>query len=762
MEQLTQKLRSGEMTVQSLPWPQVGPGKVLVRNHYSLISPGTESSTVRAARQGLVGKALARPQQVKLAVESLTKQGPVQTYRAVMKKLDAYSPLGYSCAGEVIDVGAAAVGFRRGDRVACAGVGHANHAEIICVPRHLCVKLAPDADLKRACYNTLGAIALQGIRQADLHLGESCAVIGLGLLGQLTCLMLRANGVKVFGIDIDEKVVETAREHCCDRAWTRQTPGLESCLEQQSDGCGVDAVIITAAASNPDPINLAGEIARKKGRVVVVGAVPTGFAREPHWYRKELELRMSCSYGPGRYDRGYEEAGHDYPFAYVRWTENRNMQAFQELVHSGRIDLDYLSTHEFPFPDAPKAYDMIVNRCEPFLGVVLKYDAARAFVPHRIAVARPRPCGKVNIAFIGAGSYAQSNLLPYVPRNDEEIICKAVLTDSGTTSKRVAERFGFEFCTSDLSQILDDGAINTVFVATRHDTHAEYVKRCLAAGKHCFVEKPLCLRPDELEEIRQQYDAGQGQHLLVGFNRRFSSHAVELKKRLPPGPCSMLYRINCGSIPKDTWIQDKEAGGGRIIGEACHFIDFLMWLCDSAVVSVHAVSLRDPDDFHDTAAINLVFANGSIGTLCYFANGSSKMPKEYIEVYSGGLTGVLRDFREHQIFGDGSPRRQRTLYQEKGQAQMIRAFLDRLKTGGEPLMSPHGCFTVMQACFAVEESLRTQTVVSLCPGGGLQDIAHDRPEDRHAVPIPAVCADAAAPCALSEYDPLPTTGVFDG
>lgn len=758
MEQLTQKLRSGEMIVQSLPWPQVGRGKVLVRNHYSLISPGTESSTVRAARQGLVGKAMARPQQVKQAVESLKKQGPVQTYRAVMKKLDAYSPLGYSCAGEVMEVGAAAVGFRRGDRVACAGVGYANHAEIICVPRNLCVKLAPDADLKRACYNTLGAIALQGIRQADLHLGESCAVIGLGLLGQLTCLMLRANGVKVFGIDIDEKTVEIAREHCCDRAWTRQTPGLKFCLEQQSDGCGVDAVIITAAASNPDPINLAGEIVRKKGRVVVVGAVPTGFAREPHWYRKELELRMSCSYGPGRYDRRYEEAGSDYPFAYVRWTENRNMQAFQELIHSGRIDLDYLSTHEFPFEDAPKAYDMIVNRSEPFLGVVLKYDAARALVPQRIAVARPRSCGKVNIAFIGAGSYAQSNLLPYVPRGDEDIICKAVLTDSGTTSKRVAERFGFEFCTSDLSHILDDSEINTVFIATRHDTHAEYVKQCLAAGKHCFVEKPLCLRPHELEELRQQYDGRQHQHLLVGFNRRFSPHAVELKKHLRPGPCSMMYRINCGAIPKDTWIQDKEAGGGRIIGEVCHFVDFLMWLCDSAVVSVHAISLRDPDDFHDTLSINLAFANGSIGTLCYFANGSSRVPKEYIEVYSGGLTGVVRDFREHQIFGDGSSRRRKTLYQDKGQAQMIRAFLDRLKAGGEPVMDPQESFTVMQACFAAEESLRTQTVVSLCPSAVPGDTARDRSEDAQAAPIPTVCAGSVTAQSSSEYSPLADSG----
>ncbi|MFC1633564.1 alcohol dehydrogenase catalytic domain-containing protein, partial [Planctomycetota bacterium] len=421
MEQLTQQLKSGEIVTQELPWPQVGPGKVLVRNHYSLISPGTEGSTVKAARKNLIGKAMARPQQVKQVVEAFKSHGLVQTYRAVLKKMDAYSPLGYSCAGEVIEVGTAVAGFQRGDKVACAGLGYANHAEIVCVPRNLCVKLAPDANLQRACYNTLGAIALQGIRQADLRLGESCAVIGLGLLGQLTCLMLRASGVKVFGIDVDEKIVQIAGEHCCDKAWIRLAPGVRLQIEQESHGLGVDAVIITAGTVSLDPINFAGEIVRKKGRVIVVGAVPTGFERNPHWYRKELELKMSCSYGPGRYDRGYEEAGSDYPFAYVRWTENRNMQAFQELIYSERIDLDYLSTHVFPLEDAPKAYNMIINRSEPFLGVVLTYEVSRVLTKRKIAIGCSHPCGKVNIAFIGAGSYAQSNLLPYLPRSDNDI-----------------------------------------------------------------------------------------------------------------------------------------------------------------------------------------------------------------------------------------------------------------------------------------------------------------------------------------------------
>ncbi len=736
MRELTQQLKSGEIVIQELPWPQVGPGKVLVRNHFSLISPGTEGSTVKAAQKGLVGKAMARPQQVKQVVEALKSHGPVQTYRAVMKKLDAYSPLGYSCAGEVMEVGTAVTEFQKGDKVACAGLGYANHAEIVCVPENLCVKLALDADLKQACYNTLGAIALQGIRQADLRLGESCAVIGLGLLGQLTCLMLRASGVSVLGVDVDENAVRMAAEHCCDRAWIRQTPGIRHHIEQASRGLGVDAVIITAATESLDPINFAGEIVRKKGRIVVVGAVPTGFERDPHWYRKELELKMSCSYGPGRYDRSYEEAGHDYPSAYVRWTENRNMQAFQELVQSKRIDCDYMSTHTFPLEEADKAYGMIVNRSEPFLGIVLEYDVSRTLMPKRITVGRSKPCGKVNIAFIGAGSYAQSFLLPYLPRGDHDIVYRAVLTDSGTTSKRVAERFGFEFCTSNLSDIVDDDTVNTAFIATRHDSHAEYVHKCLAAGKHCFVEKPLCLHPEELVEIQQQYGSRPDHHLLVGFNRRFSPHALALKAHLGPEPCAMMYRINAGVVPKDTWVQDRATGGGRIIGEVCHFIDLLMWLCGSDVRLVHAVSLSDADGLHDTVSINLAFENGSIGTIDYFANGARNVPKEYLEVYSAGLVGVIHDFRSHRIFYDGKVRRKRGSCQDKGQANMIGRFLDVLKSGGDPIASPADAFLVTKTCFAAEESLRTQNVVSLRPGESFAEPTGRHGFERiHTVPL---------------------------
>lgn len=700
------------MVIQELPCPHVGPGMVLIQNHYSLISAGTEGSTVKTARGSLLAKAKERPQQVKQVLEVFRKQGLVQTFRAVMKKLDAYSPLGYSSAGQVIEVGDGVSDFAVGDSAACAGAGYANHAEIVTVPVNLCVKLPEGADLRRATYNTLGAIALQGIRQADLRLGETCAVIGLGLIGQLTCLMLRASGVRVVGVDIDASAVAMAASHCADLALPRSSSGISDTIARFSGGLGVDAVIITAGSASLDPVNFAGEIARKKGRVVVVGSVPTGFDRDPHYYRKEIELRMSCSYGPGRYDLDYEEKGIDYPPAYVRWTEKRNMEAFQELIHRGRIDLDYLTTHEVTLEQAPQAYDMIVSRSEPFLGIVIKYDAGKPVERKRVEIAPAPPLAKVGIAFIGAGSYAQGNLLPNLPKRDPDIARRGVMTNSGTTSKRVAERFGFEFCTADEADILENPDVNTVFVATRHDTHGVYVLKSLKAGKHVFVEKPLALTLDELEEIRKQVVGSMdreiengGPVLMVGFNRRYAPLAVELKQRLANAPMSMIYRINAGAIPADNWIQDGTIGGGRIIGEACHFIDFMTFLCGAVPVRVFASAVPNPDNLHDTVAINVEFANGSIGTVSYFSNGSKALDKEYIEIYQAGVTGILNDFRELTIYGKGRPQRKKLMSQDKGQKDMINVFLGNLKNGTGSPIPFHQLYTVSLASFAAIRSL---------------------------------------------------------
>lgn len=719
MQQITNKLRHGVLSRSEFPLPFVyDKHNVLVRNHYSLISPGTEGSTVKAARKSLVGKAKERPQQVKQAIDVLRRSGPVQTYRAVMKKLDAYSPLGYSCAGEVIAVGHGVDEFVLGDLVACAG-NTANHAEVVQVPANLAVKLSPNADLKAACYNTVGSIALQGVRQADLRLGESCAVIGLGLLGQLTCLLLRSSGIKVFGVDVNEAAVETARQHCADAAWTRGTSGIEEQVQRRTGGLGVDAVIITAATSSLDPINFAGKLARKKGRVVVVGAVPTGFDREPDYYRKELELRMSCSYGPGRYDPEYEEKGHDYPAAYVRWTEKRNMQAFQDLLATGRINLDYLTTHEFPLEQAPDAYQMILDKSEPFLGIVIKYDTDRPIEATPIEVRPARPTSQVGIAFIGAGSYAQGNLLPNLPQDDPQVVCRGVLTASGATSKRVAEKFGFEFSAAQESDLLTAENINTIFIATRHNSHADYVQKSLLADKHVFVEKPLALDTEELESIREALATASGEprHLLVGFNRRFAPTARAMKAVLTNAPVVMVYRVSAGKIPADSWIQDPETGGGRIVGECCHFIDFMTYLAGAPPTRVYASAVPDPHHHNDTVSINVEFENGSVGSVAYCANGANRVPKEYVEVHQDGVSAILDDFRKVKVFGASAPNAggglSKWLGQDKGQATMVREFITRIKVGGEPLIPVEELFAVTRATFAVLESLRTRQAVDV-------------------------------------------------
>ena len=721
MHQLAQKLKNGAMNIIEVPTPALLPSTVLVRNHYSLVSAGTEGSTVKTARKGLLGKAKERPQQVKQVIDVLRSQGPVQTYRTVMKKLEAHSPLGYSCAGEVIDIGPGVTGFKVGDKVACGGLTAA-HAEIVSVPVRLCAKLDTDVDLSQAAYNTLGAIAMQGVRQADLRLGESCAVIGLGLLGQLTCLLLRASGVRTIGVDIDANMVALAAKHCADLALPRDAAGAVERIVGFTGGIGCDGVAITAATDSLDPINFAGAITRKKGRVVVVGAVPTGFDREPHFYKKELEVRMSCSYGPGRYDPQYEEHGIDYPVSHVRWTEQRNMQAYQELIRAGAVDVGYLTTHTFKLDDAPAAYDMMMAKSEPFIGILIEYDATKKIdhqsivLSSKLKAQRSTP-DEIGIGFIGAGSYAQSHLLPNLPR-DGSIALKGVLTTTGTSSRSVAERFGFDFCARDASDIFDNPDINTVFVATRHDSHAEYVLKALEAGKHVFVEKPLCLSAEELQAIIETINPSNPRPLessapvlMVGYNRRFAPLAQKIKAQFGSGPLAMTYRVNAGRIPADSWIQDPAAGGGRMVGEVCHFIDFLTWLNGSLPLSVHAAAMADPEHLSDTVILSLAFQNGSVGTIAYFANGDKSLPKERLEVFAHGCTAVLDDFKRLEIYKGGRRTRENQLNQDKGQKAEVTAFVRAILDGGTSPIGLDALISTSLVTFKALESIATgQTI----------------------------------------------------
>ena len=716
MDQLTQKLKEGKINIVEVPVPEPLQGEVLVRNIYSCISSGTESSTVKAARKGYIGKAKERPQQVKQVLDKLRTQGITQTYRAVMKKLDALSPLGYSCVGQVIALAPDVNEFSIGDYVACGG-GSASHAEIISVSENLCVKISPDTDLKQAAYNTVGAIAMQGVRQADLRLGECCAVIGLGLIGQLTCVLLRAAGVRVIALDINPAMVETAAKHCADLAVTSNTPSLEQRIDHFTGGMGCDAVIITAATDSLEPINFAGAISRKRGTIVIVGAVPTGFNREPYFYNKELTLKMSCSYGPGRYDPIYEERNIDYPFAYVRWTEKRNMQAFQDLIASHKIDISYLTTHVFKLEEAAKAYDMVLAKSEPYIGLLIEYDHQKDIKLGKVEVSRSSKqtlkAAGVSIGFIGAGSFAQGSLLPNIPKA-KDISLKGVMTTTATSSRSAAERFGFDFCTCNANDILDNQDINTVFIATRHDSHGPYVIKSLQAGKHVFVEKPLCLTLEELQDITSSYEsAHEQQQLMVGYNRRFAPLTEVLKSKLGPEPMSMIYRVNAGVIPPDSWIQDKQAGGGRILGEVCHFVDYLTYINGSLPASVYASAMEDPHNHHDTLCLTIRYNNGSIGTISYFANGAKTLPKEYIEIHQSGLSAVLDDFMELRILGSKSPLRNKSLSQDKGHKNEVQLFINALKGNKGALIPFDQLYSTSLTCLKAIESLQTGNSICL-------------------------------------------------
>lgn len=755
MRQLTQKLKTGQMQIIDAPVPNLQPGMVLVRNYYSVISAGTESGTVKAARKGYLGKALEKPQQVKQVIETLRTQGPLQTYRAVMKKLDAWSPLGYSCAGEIADLAPDVHDLAIGDYVACGGLA-ASHAEVVALPKNLCVKLpfqgqaggrsqelgvrsqesgvrsqksevrsweagVFDEYLKQAAYNTLGAIALQGIRQADLRIGETCAVIGLGLLGQLTTIMLEASGVIPIGIDVNPAMVDFTRMHGLSNAFLREDPGIESKLLACTSGLGCDAVIITAGSKSADPINFAGAIARKRGTIVVVGAVPTGFDRDPHFYKKELTVRMSCSYGPGRYDPEYEEKGRDYPAGYVRWTENRNMQAFQELIYRKKINIDHLTTHVFKLEEAPAAYDLILEKTEPYVGILIEYERGKELNKERVVTRTTRTASQaissVAVGFIGAGSYAQSNLLPHLP-SEGAISRKGVMDASSTCARSVAERFSFEFCTAREDDILENPEINTVFIATRHDSHAQYVIKALKAGKNVFVEKPLCLREDEFEKIRRAWEeacTGDGQQplLIVGFNRRFSPLTGIIREKLAMPPLSMIYRVNAGFIQKDSWVQDREVGGGRIVGEVCHFVDYLTFINGSLPVSVYAAAMPDVQNTSDTLSITLKYENGSVGSIQYFANGSKRLAKEYIEIYGHGVTAVMHDYKKLTVYGSGRPFKKTLWTQDKGQKAEVKAFLDAVRKGDAAPIPIAEIFSATDVTFKILESLRTGQVIAL-------------------------------------------------
>lgn len=712
MDQLTQNLKDGFMQVMEVPFPALYKGCVLVRNHFSVISAGTEGKTVTDARKGYIAKAKSRKKEVSQVIDMVRTNGPLATYKLVMNKLEAPAALGYSTAGEVIAVGEGVTEFKVGDRVACGGLG-ASHADVVAVPVKLCVKVPDKVSLRHAAFSTLAAISIQGIRQGDLKVGENCLIIGMGLIGQLTAKILRASGIRSIGVDISDEQVNLAKASGIERVYNRGTAGIEELVLAFSKGHGVDAVIITAGTSSLDPIELAGRMARKKGKVIIVGAVPTGFDRV-NYYKKELDLRMSMSYGPGRGDIAYEQKGIDYPIGYVRWTENRNMQSYLDLLEDKSLNIEPLISHSYTLEEAPMAYEMILSKKEVYSGLLIQYDIEKELTSDIELSTTTVPDTEANIGVLGAGNFAQSTLLPKMKGNCNFV---ALTSGQGNTAKYVAEKYGFHYLTDDTGKILNDDKVNTLFIITRHDSHARLVMEGIRHNKHVFVEKPLALTENELEEVKNTYDkaltVGKQKSLMVGFNRRFAPATQKIKSLTEESqPKSISIRVNAGVIDAQHWTNDMDIGGGRIIGEACHFIDLAMYLAGAKIISVQADAMKNAHELNDTVTINLTFANGSIATINYFANGSKKLPKEQIDVFSAGVVFSIDDFRKLRIAGD-TLKTVKYKDQDKGHAREIKLYLDGITNGNAQLIPFEECYLSSLTSFKVLQSISENRKINI-------------------------------------------------
>jgi polar amino acid transport system substrate-binding protein len=663
---------------------------------------------VELVSKGLVNEARQRPDLVKAVVAKVKSEGLLNTFASVRDKMAASTTLGYSAAGIVTAVAEDVTEFQIGDRVACAGVGYASHAEVLSVPKNLCVHLPEDVNFESGAFGTLGAIALQGVRLAEPTLGESVVVIGLGLVGQLTVQLLKANGCRVFGLDLDPARVKLALELGADDAALSNDESAKA-IESWTRGCGADAVLITAATESNGPVELAAKISRLKGRVVIVGMTGLNVPRQP-FFSRELSLVISMSYGPGRYDPEYEERGNDYPLPYVRWTEKRNIEAFLELISAGRMDVGKLISHRFSIDGAERAYQLISgNVSEPYLGVILNYDPESEISRRITLTAMPRPSDKaITLGVIGAGGYVPVMLLPHFKTFGVNF--RSIATASGVSAHDVGKRFGFAFAVSSAEEVLDEKDVNLVLVGTRHDLHASLAVKALRLNKHVFVEKPLALNDGELDDVLAAASTSSGQ-LMVGFNRRFSPFSRQAKEFFAErkAPLSIVYRVNAGRVPKEHWIQNTDEGGGRIVGEVCHFIDLMTYLTGALPVSVYAESVSAKSDKildADSVFITLKFSDGSNGSIAYLAEGDKALAKEQVEIFGAGRSFVIDDFKRAISYKDGRENVVTLKAQDKGQSEEVRAVCESILAGGKSLISLDELAATTRATFRVLDSLR--------------------------------------------------------
>jgi len=708
MKQLIQSFKTGELGLFDVPAPICQKYGALVQTKVSLVSAGTEKMLVDFAKKSLLSKAKDRPDLVKQVLDKMKKEGVKNTLEKVFTKLDSPIPLGYSLAGRVLEVGSDMSGINIGDRVACGGAGYANHSEINYVPKNLMVKIPDGVDDIDASFVTVGAIALQGVRQTEPKLGEKIAVMGLGLLGQLTVQLLKANGCKVIGSDIDPDKLALAKRLGADEVC--HASDIIKRANEFSNGYGVDAVIIAASTPSNQPVIDAAEISRMRGRVIFLGLVGMDIPRNDY-YKKEIDLRLSMAYGPGRYDPQYEEKGVDYPYDLVRWTEQRNFEAFLGLIEEGKVKPKELLTHEYDFDDAMNAYDLLEGKVnEKYLGIILNYKNEINLEEHRSIQRKDKAIAvkDVNIGLIGAGNFTKSVILPNLQKVGGYNLV-GLCTATGVSAEGTGKKYDFKYITTDSSEIFKNSEINSVFITTQHNHHANRVLDSIKHQKHCFVEKPLCIYEEELAEIQESYTGSS--ILQVGFNRRFSPMLQKMKKELI-GQVSISYRINAGVIPKEVWIQDREIGGGRIIGEVCHFIDTCSYLIGSEVQSVYATTIKKenqsiPDE--DNLNIVLNYKDGSIATIGYYAYGDSAMSKEYIEVFGNGVSMEMHDFRELLIYSGAKVKKEKSLNQDKGFVNEFKAFKEAVSTG-IPAIAFESIYNTTKTTFKILKSIRSGEV----------------------------------------------------
>lgn len=717
MKQVTQTLNGGGVKVAEVPEPRLDAHGVLVRTAASLISAGTERTKVETAQSSLIQKARRRPQDVAKVLAKARRDGVLATYQMVVGRLAEAVPLGYSSAGTVIAVGELVDGVRPGDRVACAGAGYSNHAEVNYVPGNLCALVPDNVEWVDAAYATVGAIAMQGFRQSGAGLGDSVGIIGMGLLGQITAQIARGAGCQVIVLDTDTAKIALAASFGFGEGLTIGRDDVSGCVGTFTRSRGLDAVIITASTRSSDPVRLAGDLARDRGTVVVVGDVGIDVPRAVY-YEKELSLRLSRSYGPGRYDAVYEEYGIDYPIGYVRWTERRNMEEFLRLVAAGIVEVARLTTHRFPVTDALRAYDVVLGKAEcPFLGVVLEYPEVPSTqsAPRIVTHAPGSTSTGLGFALVGAGNFATGTLLPALVAQSA-VTPVAVVTASGLSAEDVGRRNGFEYATGDIAEVLKDDRVALVVIATQHDTHAQYARAALEAGKHVFVEKPMALLRSDIDSLVETYN-GSSADLMVGFNRRLAPFTAEVAQVLESlkGPVLVQIRVNAGVIPAAHWIQDIERGGGRIIGEVCHFVDLACHFARGGLTSVFAQGLGNGKSalLQDSLVVLLSFDDGSLASITYAAEGDTASGKERVEVFCSGVTCIIDDFRGLEIVRRGKITKRRAVSVDKGHAAEMVVLVAMARGESSPEMSFESAVASTLATFAVVESLCTGLPVAM-------------------------------------------------